>query len=120
MMGMRELTRLLKAAGDESRLRILNMLRQRPLCVCEIADVLGLAQSTVSRHLKLLEDCGLLVRSKDGLWVEYALALPPQGSVRNHLLGLVDGALRGSEAVRADEEKTRTVDRHVLCGRSSP
>ena len=70
---MRDLLRALKATADESRLRILGILQVRPLCVCEIASVLGLAQSTVSRHLKLLEESGLLERTRNGLWVEYRL-----------------------------------------------
>ena len=113
---MRELLKALKAAGDESRLRILNMLRQRPLCVCEIAAVLGLAQSTVSRHLKILEECGLLKRAKDGLWVEYALMPAPKDSVQQRLLSLVEDALCGSEVTRTDVESARTVDRNVICG----
>ena len=113
---MRELLKALKAAGDESRLRILNMLRRRPLCVCEIAAVLGLAQSTVSRHLKLLEESCLLVRSKDGLWVEYRLASAPEGSVPQRLLAVVAEAMAGSDMAREDGEKVRTVDRREICG----
>jgi len=114
---MRELLRALKAAGDESRLRILNMLRLRPLCVCEIAEVLGLAQSTVSRHLKILEDSGLLERTKDGLWVEYALAPAPAGSVQRRLLSTVIDAVDASDTARNDVEKARTVDRQILCAK---
>lgn len=111
---MRELLKALKAAGDESRLRILNMLRLRPLCVCEIADVLGLAQSTVSRHLKLLEESGLLHRTKDGLWVEYTLAEVPETSPQHRLLRLIRDTLAETDKTRADEEKARRVDRRVL------
>ena len=115
---MRELLKTLKAAGDENRLRILNMLRLRPLCVCEIADVLGLAQSTVSRHLKMLEDCGLLERSKEGLWVEYRLVAAPEGSMQHLLTSLVLQEIGAGDAVRADEEKARSADRHVICART--
>ena len=114
---MRELLKALKAAGDKSRLRILNMLRRRPLCVCEIAEVLGLAQSTVSRHLKVLEESGLLTRTKSGLWVEYTLAPTPEGSVQQRLLLLVEAALAGTPGLHADSEKAARVDRNVLCGK---
>ena len=113
---VRDLLKALKAAGDESRLRILNMLRRRPLCVCEIAAVLGLAQSTVSRHLKLLEECGLLVRSKDGLWVEYRLASAPEGSVPQRLLAVVAESTAESDVAQEDAKKVLTVDRRVICG----
>ena len=112
---MRDLLKALKAAGDESRLRILNMLRYRPLCVCEIAEVLGLAQSTVSRHLKLLEESRILERAKDGLWVEYRLASAMEDSVQHDLLVLVDKALRDTDIARADREMAARVDRNVLC-----
>ena len=115
---MRELLRALKAAGDESRLRILNMLRLRPLCVCEIADVLGLAQSTVSRHLKMLEDAGLLERSKDGQWVEYRLTAAPPGSTAHGLISLVEQEMVASDAFRADEAKARSADRREICSRT--
>ena len=114
---MQELLKVLKAAGDESRLRILNILRVRPMCVCEIADVLGLAQSTVSRHLKILEESDLLARTKDGLWVEYRLTQPSKGSLQQRTLALVADVLADEEAVRADREKARSVDRYVLCAR---
>jgi ArsR family transcriptional regulator len=44
------------------------------MCVCEIQSALGLAQPTISRHLKVLEDAGLVDSSKDGLWVNYSLS----------------------------------------------
>lgn len=114
---MRELLKVLRAAGDESRLRILNILRLRALCVCEIAEVLGLAQSTVSRHLKALEESGLLARAKDGLWVEYRLARAAENSLQGRILALVRDALPRQETVQADETRTRHVDRHVLCAK---
>ena len=114
---MRELLKTLKAAGDESRLRILNMLRRRSLCVCEIAEVLGLAQSTVSRHLKILEDCGLLERTKDGLWVEYRLAPAQEGSLPHCLFALIEQEVSVTDTARADEDKARRVDRYTICGK---
>lgn len=114
---MRDAVRVLKAAADESRLRILHMLQRRPLCVCEIAHVLGLAQSTVSRHLKQLEECGLLQRTKDGLWVEYRVPDPASGSLQRALLELLRSELAGKGAMGEDEARARVVDRREICGR---
>jgi ArsR family transcriptional regulator, arsenate/arsenite/antimonite-responsive transcriptional repressor len=50
------------------------MLQRRMLCVCEIQAALGLAQSTTSKHLKLLENAGMVVSSRDGLWINYRLS----------------------------------------------
>ncbi|MDP6776783.1 MAG: metalloregulator ArsR/SmtB family transcription factor [Candidatus Latescibacteria bacterium] len=115
---MHHLLKVLKAAGDDSRLRALNILRLRSLCVCEIADVLGLAQSTVSRHLKVLEDAGLLERSKEGLWVEYRLTSAPEDSTEHRLISLVDQEFSASDAARADEARARSADRRKICART--
>ncbi len=71
---MKECLRVMKALSDGSRLKILKMLEDRELCVCEIQALLALSQSTVSKHLKILEDAGLVDRRRDGQWVLYSLA----------------------------------------------
>ncbi len=68
-----ELIKVLKAIGDENRLRILNLLNQGELCVCEIQYALDTTQSNTSRHLKNLSDAGLLVSSKKAQWVSYSI-----------------------------------------------
>lgn len=70
---MRPFNRVMKALSDPSRVKIIKMLEQRSLCVCEIQAALGLAQPTVSKHLKILEEAGLVSFNKEGLWVNYRL-----------------------------------------------
>jgi len=62
-----------KALGDENRLRILCMLSERNLCVCEINAVLNVSMSTISSHLKILRNAGLVSSTKDGRWIIYSL-----------------------------------------------
>jgi len=62
-----------KALGDENRLRILCMLSERSLCVCEINAVLNVSMSTISSHLKILRNAGLVSSTKDGKWIIYSL-----------------------------------------------
>jgi ArsR family transcriptional regulator len=64
----------MKALSDPNRVRVLKLLQDGELCVCEIQKVLGLAQSTVSKHMKLLEDAGLVERHRQGTWILYDLA----------------------------------------------
>ena len=64
----------MKALSDPNRVRVLKLLQEGELCVCEIQKVLGLAQSTVSKHMKLLEDAGLVDRKRQGTWILYSLA----------------------------------------------
>ena len=65
---------IFKALSDENRFRILLMLKQRPLCVCEMHEVLHIALSTISAHLKLMKNTGLIKDEKDGRWVIYRLS----------------------------------------------
>jgi ArsR family transcriptional regulator len=74
---MKQLIRVMKALGDPNRIRILKMLEQREMCVCEICAALGIAQPTVSSHLKVLEAAELVVSRRDGLWVNYRLDEAP-------------------------------------------
>jgi ArsR family transcriptional regulator len=64
----------MKALSDSSRIKIIKLLEKKELCVCELTAALGLAQPTVSKHLKQLEDAGLVEYRKDGPWVNYRLS----------------------------------------------
>jgi ArsR family transcriptional regulator len=66
---------LFKALADPARVRIVNALAQsdEPVCACEFEPALGLAQSTVSHHLKKLTDAGLLEREQRGKWAYFSL-----------------------------------------------
>ncbi|MDR5699021.1 metalloregulator ArsR/SmtB family transcription factor [Agromyces aerolatus] len=70
------LAHALKAVADPARLRLLSMVAahaDEEACVCDLTEPLGLSQSTVSHHLKILVDAGLLSRSKRGTWAYYRL-----------------------------------------------
>jgi ArsR family transcriptional regulator len=67
--------RLFKALADPARVKIVNLLATspEPVCVCEFTEPLGLSQPTVSHHLKMLLDVGLLDREQRGTWAYYSL-----------------------------------------------
>ncbi len=71
---MKAFIRVMKALSDPNRVRVVKLLQAGELCVCEITEVLGLAQSTVSKHLKILEDAGLVKKNRQGTWMIYSLA----------------------------------------------
>jgi ArsR family transcriptional regulator, arsenate/arsenite/antimonite-responsive transcriptional repressor len=79
---------LFRALGDPARVRIVNVLASsgEPVCVCELVEVLGLAQATVSHHLRKLVDAGLLVREERGKWSFFSIE--PAACLR--LASLVD------------------------------
>jgi ArsR family transcriptional regulator len=71
---MRAYLKVMKAAADATRVKILKMLQYRDLCVCEMQAVLGISQPAVSRHLRLLEEADLVRSQKDGMWNNFRLA----------------------------------------------
>ena len=70
---MRKIAEFYKALGDEVRLKILHILSEREMCVCEIIDRLDMSQPAVSHHLKILRQAGLVNDSRDGKWIYYSL-----------------------------------------------
>jgi ArsR family transcriptional regulator, arsenate/arsenite/antimonite-responsive transcriptional repressor len=65
--------KVFKALGDPTRLRIVRLLFERPLCVCELVFVLKMEQSRVSHHLQILREVGLVEDNREGRWMIYAI-----------------------------------------------
>ena len=74
--GPKALAELLRALGDPTRLQMLALLRQRPLCVCELVARFPISQPAVSGHLRRLRSAGLVLDERRGMWVYYRLAQP--------------------------------------------
>ncbi|NVM26036.1 MAG: winged helix-turn-helix transcriptional regulator [Desulfobacterales bacterium] len=70
---MKTFIKVMKALSDPNRAKIIKMLQHKMMCVCEIQDALKIAQPSVSKHLKILEEAGLVDYKKDGMWVNYRL-----------------------------------------------
>jgi DNA-binding transcriptional ArsR family regulator len=70
---MREFMNITKALADENRIRTLLALRKGELCACQITELFGFAPSTVSRHLSILFQAGLVESRKEGRWIYYKL-----------------------------------------------
>jgi DNA-binding transcriptional ArsR family regulator len=70
---MREFMNITKALADENRIRMLLALRRGEVCVCQITELFGLAPSTISKHLSILYQAGLVESRKDGRWMHYRL-----------------------------------------------
>jgi ArsR family transcriptional regulator, arsenate/arsenite/antimonite-responsive transcriptional repressor len=64
---------LMKALADETRIKIFDMLSQGELCACNILDEFNITQPTLSYHMKILCDCGLVESRKDGVWMKYTI-----------------------------------------------
>jgi ArsR family transcriptional regulator, arsenate/arsenite/antimonite-responsive transcriptional repressor len=86
---LQPVTRLFKALGDETRLRIVALLSQRELCVCHLEAALGLSQPNASRQLAVLKNAGVVDARREGSWVYYRLAPQRDEACRRHLRVLV-------------------------------
>jgi ArsR family transcriptional regulator len=71
---MKDFLRVMKALSDSNRVKIVKMLQHKSMCVCEMRAALNIAQPSVSKHLKILEEAGLVLSQKDGMWVNYYLS----------------------------------------------
>lgn len=112
---MNQLIKIFKALSDTNRVRILKMLEIRPLCVCEITTVLGLAMSTVSKHLSILRDANLIFEQKEGKWVNYYLNTATQQQYIKKFIPLIRQWLHEDHQIIKDSEKVRIVNREIIC-----
>ncbi|MBU2563941.1 MAG: metalloregulator ArsR/SmtB family transcription factor [Actinobacteria bacterium] len=115
MSTLKKITRVLKALADENRIRILYLLSERKdLCVCEIREVIGLSQPTISSHLKLLENNELVTFNKDGKWVNYSIN-PVLDKRISQMLNNVFSIIEFDEIVKKDRITVNKINRKNLC-----
>jgi ArsR family transcriptional regulator, arsenate/arsenite/antimonite-responsive transcriptional repressor len=100
------LDELLKAAGEPTRLRILNLLSRGSVCVCDMQSVLGIPQPTISRHLGVLRHAGLVKDDRQGTRMVYSLT-PTETSFMGALGGLLDEYSAREETLRTDLDLLR-------------
>lgn len=91
------------------------MLEKRSLCVCEIRYVLQLSNSTVSSHLSILKDAGLVSDRKDGKWVYYSLSDISGNLAMLQIRALLAGWLNDDEIISADTEKLESLTLEEAC-----
>ena len=113
---MKDFIKVMKALSDPNRVRMVKLLQRRTLCVCEIQAALGLAQSTASKHLKILEEAALVASFKDGLWVNYRLADGAGNRYAASLLGNLRHWLEDDADVAALVAKLPEINRETICG----
>lgn len=112
---MKEFIKVMKALSDPNRVKLLKMLQMRQMCVCEIQAALGIAQPTVSKHLKALETAGLVRRKKEGLWVNYSLSDGGRSPYAASLLGNLKHWLEIDPEIRDLLERSKDLHREDLC-----
>ena len=119
---MREFMNLTKALADETRVRALLALRKGELCVCQITELFGLAPSTVSKHLSILFQAGLVESRKDGRWIYYQLPGKNAPVAVREALDWVEKALADNPHVLEDNKQLKQLlkqDPAILCRRQT-
>lgn len=114
---MKPFLKVMKALSDPSRVKIMKMLQRREMCVCEIHASLEVAQSTASKHLKILEEAGLITFYKDGLWVNYTLADGSESPYAASLIGGLKHWLEDDPGIKALVERLPEIQREHICSR---
>lgn len=103
---MKKLVTFAQALADETRWRIIRLLFDEPLCVCELADILAMPQSSVSSHVQIIRQADLLDSEKCGKWIYYRLS-PATRPLLNSLAAAFDGTAETSARLRKDAENAR-------------
>jgi ArsR family transcriptional regulator, arsenate/arsenite/antimonite-responsive transcriptional repressor len=116
MDDLENIVRVAKALSDPTRVRILHVLAGRELCVCEMVELIDRGQPTVSRHLGILRDAGLVEDVRDGQWVNYRLRRPARSRFADAAVSAAVEAARGDPALRQDRDLAKSVDRHTIKG----
>jgi ArsR family transcriptional regulator len=112
---LKQFIKVMKAMSEPNRVKMLKLLQQKELCVCELQALLELAQPTISKHLKLLEDAGLVDSYKDKLWVNYRLAKGEESIYARNLLKNLSGWLKDDPEIANLMLKSLNVNRETLC-----
>jgi DNA-binding transcriptional ArsR family regulator len=118
MQDLQQYIEVFKALADKNRARILKMLEEQELCVCQIMTVIGLKQSTISKHLSVLKKAGLVESRRNGTWMYYGLSRRRRNDFDQAHLGLLRNWLNDDPLIGEDRAKLQEVlklDVRELC-----
>jgi ArsR family transcriptional regulator, arsenate/arsenite/antimonite-responsive transcriptional repressor len=96
--------RFFQALGDNTRLRLLNLMGEQEVCVCYFVEILGSPQPKISRHLAYLRSAGIVAARREGKWMHYRIVMPPHigaGQILKQTLGW----LKEEKAMQADRAR---------------
>ena len=112
---MKDFIRVMRALSDPNRVKLIKMLQHKVMCVCEIQTALGIAQPTVSKHLRVLQDAGLVRFRKDGLWVNYHLTDGSSSPYAASILGNIRHWLEDDSDIEDLRAKLPMIRRENIC-----
>ena len=104
---MKKIANIFKALSDDTRLRVIKLLQERELCVCELMQVLDMSQPRISRHMGVLKNVGLVEDRREGKWVHYSLREETQGKEIKIILDSMAVLANDDAVVKADQKKLK-------------
>jgi transcriptional regulator, ArsR family len=104
---MKKIANIFKALSDDTRLRVIKLLQERELCVCELMQVLNMSQPRISRHMSVLKNAGLVDDRREGKWVHYSLKKEKQDKKIKILLNTMVVMTNDDAVVKADQKKMK-------------
>ena len=99
-----DLERFFQALGDNTRLRLLNLMGDQEVCVCYFVEILGGPQPKISRHLAYLRSAGIVAARREGKWMHYRIVMPPHIGAAQVLRQTLDW-LKDDKAMQADRAR---------------
>ena len=112
---MKEFIKVMKALSDPNRVKIVKMLQHKEMCVCELQEALQISQSSVSKHLKILEEASLVDYTKDGLWVNYYLTDGRNSPYASSIMGNLRHWLEDEPEVTDLMQRLPQIRREEIC-----
>lgn len=100
------MSRFFQALGDNTRLRLLNLMGEQEVCVCYFVEILGAPQPKISRHLAYLRKVGIVTARREGKWMHYRIAAPPHVGATRILRQTLD-SLKEDKSMQADRARLR-------------
>lgn len=99
-----DMARFFQALGDNTRLRLLNLMGEQEVCVCYFVEILGAPQPKISRHLAYLRDAGIVSGRREGKWMHYRIVMPPHIGASQVLRQTLD-SLKEDKTMQADRAR---------------
>ena len=96
--------RFFQALGDNTRLRLLNLMGDQEICVCYFVEILGQSQPKISRHLAYLRNAGIVSARRDGKWMHYRIAMPPNEGAAKVLRQILE-SFKEEKSMQGDRAK---------------
>ncbi|MGF7180559.1 ArsR/SmtB family transcription factor [Tunturiibacter psychrotolerans] len=99
-----DIERFFQALGDNTRLRLLNLMGDQEICVCYFVEILNQPQPKISRHLAYLRNAGIVTTRRDGKWMHYRIVMPPNEGAARVLQEILQW-FREEKSMQADRAK---------------